>query len=562
MSYEVLARKYRPSNFEEVVGQSHIIQAITNSIASNKIHQAYIFSGTRGVGKTTLARILSKCLNCLSSDKPVTKPCDSCTVCDEIKTGRHLDFLEIDAASKTGVDDMRELLDTVQYKPSSGRYKIYLIDEVHMLSTSSFNALLKTLEEPPAHVIFIFATTDPEKIPKTVQSRCLQLNLKTINRDNLETHLQNVVNSEKIQHDKNSLALISDSAQGSVRDALTLLDQSIAHGNGALNEADVKALLGTIDGSLVYELIDAVVGGEAEKAFNIFYKIEELTPEYENVLKHIISFIHKVSLEQALKNSNKEPVRSIAQSVDKEFIQLIYEIAVNSYSKFSIHPNPKEALEICILRMLAFNPLASIHDKTKSSNETVSEKKNLIQPVSSSKETVSVEIKNNIAEPVLKKSPAQIQPLKILSNHDWIAFFRELEMSVFVKNYYGNFTFLKMEGSEIYLGGDLKRNDIPLNVKKEFEDICTEAFKTKIIIKLEQSITTDGPLQQEEKENKPSYIAQAISRGYDCEVDFWFVEGKFALGHDKPQYDIPIEFIESYIDTYGYIVRTMTLCPS
>ena len=502
MSYEVLARKYRPSNFEEVVGQSHIIQAITNSIASNKIHQAYIFSGTRGVGKTTLARILSKCLNCLSSDKPVTKPCDSCTVCDEIKTGRHLDFLEIDAASKTGVDDMRELLDTVQYKPSSGRYKIYLIDEVHMLSTSSFNALLKTLEEPPAHVIFIFATTDPEKIPKTVQSRCLQLNLKTINRDNLETHLQNVVNSEKIQHDKNSLALISDSAQGSVRDALTLLDQSIAHGNGALNEADVKALLGTIDDSLVYELIDAVVGGEAEKAFNIFYKIEELTPEYENVLKHIISFIHKVSLEQVLKNSNKEPVRSIAQSVDKEFIQLIYEIAVNSYSKFSIHPNPKEALEICILRMLAFNPLASIHDKTKSSNETVSEKKNLIQPVSSSKETVSVEIKNNIAEPVLKKSPAQIQQLKILSNHDWIAFFRELEMSVFVKNYYGNFTFLKMEGSEIYLGGDLKRNDIPLNVKKEFENICTEAFKTKIIIKLEQSITTDGPLQQEEKENK------------------------------------------------------------
>ena len=502
MSYEVLARKYRPSNFEEVVGQSHIIQAITNSIASNKIHQAYIFSGTRGVGKTTLARILSKCLNCLSSDKPVTKPCDSCTVCDEIKTGRHLDFLEIDAASKTGVDDMRELLDTVQYKPSSGRYKIYLIDEVHMLSTSSFNALLKTLEEPPAHVIFIFATTDPEKIPKTVQSRCLQLNLKTINRDNLETHLQNVVNSEKIQHDKNSLALISDSAQGSVRDALTLLDQSIAHGNGALNEADVKALLGTIDDSLVYELIDAVVGGEAEKAFNIFYKIEELTPEYENVLKHIISFIHKVSLEQVLKNSNKEPVRSIAQSVDKEFIQLIYEIAVNSYSKFSIHPNPKEALEICILRMLAFNPLASIHDKTKSSNETVSEKKNLIQPVSSSKETVSVEIKNNIAEPVLKKSPAQIQPLKILSNHDWIAFFRELEMSIFVKNYYGNFTFLKMEGSEIYLGGDLKRNDIPLNVKKEFENICTEAFKTKIIIKLEQSITTDGPLQQEEKENK------------------------------------------------------------
>ena len=502
MSYEVLARKYRPSNFEEVVGQPHIIQAIINSIASNKIHQAYIFSGTRGVGKTTLARILSKCLNCLSSDKPVTKPCDSCTVCDEIKNGRHLDFLEIDAASKTGVDDMRELLDTVQYKPSSGRYKIYLIDEVHMLSTSSFNALLKTLEEPPSHVIFIFATTDPEKIPKTVQSRCLQLNLKTINRDNLEAHLQNVINSEKIKHDKNSLALISDSAQGSVRDALTLLDQSIAHGNGALNEADVKALLGTIDDSLVSELVGAVVNGEAEKAFNIFYKIEELTPEYENVLKHIISFIHKVSLEQVLKSSNKEPIRNMAQSVDKEFIQLIYEIAVNSYSKFSIHPNPKEALEICILRMLAFNPLASIHDKTKSPNETLSEKKNLIQPVSSSNKTESFEIKQNIIEPEVKPSSAQPQSLKILSNQDWIAFFRELKMSVFVKNYYGNFTFLKMKNNEIYLGGDLEKNDIPLNVKKEFENICTEAFKAKIVIKLEQSITTEGPLQHEEKENK------------------------------------------------------------
>ena len=502
MSYEVLARKYRPSNFEEVVGQPHIIQAIINSIASNKIHQAYIFSGTRGVGKTTLARILSKCLNCLSSDTPVTKPCDSCTVCDEIKNGRHLDFLEIDAASKTGVDDMRELLDTVQYKPSSGRYKIYLIDEVHMLSTSSFNALLKTLEEPPSHVIFIFATTDPEKIPKTVQSRCLQLNLKTINRDNLEAHLQNVINSEKIKHDKNSLALISDSAQGSVRDALTLLDQSIAHGNGALNEADVKALLGTIDDSLVSELIGAVVNGEAEKAFNIFYKIEELTPEYENVLKHIISFIHKVSLEQVLKSSNKESIRNMAQSVDKEFIQLIYEIAVNSYSKFSIHPNPKEALEICILRMLAFNPLASIHDKTKSPNETLSEKKNLTQSVSSSNKTESFEIKQNIIEPEVKPSSAQPQSLKILSNQDWIAFFRELKMSVFVKNYYGNFTFLKMKNNEIYLGGDLEKNDIPLNVKKEFENICTEAFKAKIVIKLEQSITTEGPLQHEEKENK------------------------------------------------------------
>ncbi len=501
MSYEVLARKYRPSNFEEVVGQPHIIQAIVNSIASNKIHQAYIFSGTRGVGKTTLARILSKCLNCLSSEEPVTKPCDKCTVCDEIKNGRHLDFLEIDAASKTGVDDMRELLDTVQYKPSSGRYKIYLIDEVHMLSTSSFNALLKTLEEPPAHVIFIFATTDPEKIPKTVQSRCLQLNLKTINKDDLEMHLQNVINSEQIEHDKNSLSLISESAQGSVRDALTLLDQSIAHGNGSLKEEDVKELLGTIDDSLISDLIDAVVSGDAENTFNIFYKIEELTPEYENVLKHIISFIHKVSLEQALQNSNNEPIKIIAQAVDREFIQLIYEIAVNSYSKFSIHPNPKEALEICLLRMLAFNPLASIHDKSKLTNESLKEKKKLNKPLSNQKKDLSTKSSKVSIEQKVEKSPSTNNLLKIESNQDWITFFRTLKMSVFVKNYYGNFIFIKIENNEIYLGGDLKKYQIPPNVEKEFENICSEAFKVNMKIKLEHSNINDGPLQQEEQEN-------------------------------------------------------------
>ena len=501
MSYEVLARKYRPSNFEEVVGQPHIIQAIVNSIASNKIHQAYIFSGTRGVGKTTLARILSKCLNCLSSEEPVTKPCDKCTVCDEIKNGRHLDFLEIDAASKTGVDDMRELLDTVQYKPSSGRYKIYLIDEVHMLSTSSFNALLKTLEEPPPHVIFIFATTDPEKIPKTVQSRCLQLNLKTINKDDLEMHLQNVINSEQIEHDKNSLSLISESAQGSVRDALTLLDQSIAHGNGSLKEEDVKELLGTIDDSLISDLIDAVVSGDAENTFNIFYKIEELTPEYENVLKHIISFIHKVSLEQALQNSNNEPIKIIAQAVDREFIQLIYEIAVNSYSKFSIHPNPKEALEICLLRMLAFNPLASIHDKSKLTNESLKEKKKLNKPPSNQKKDLSTKSSKVSIEQKVEKSPSTNNLLKIESNQDWITFFRTLKMSVFVKNYYGNFIFIKIENNEIYLGGDLEKYQIPPNVEKEFENICSEAFKVNMKIKLEHSNINDGPLQQEEQEN-------------------------------------------------------------
>ena len=243
MSYEVLARKYRPANFEEVVGQDHIIKALVNSIDQKKIHQAYIFSGTRGVGKTTIARILAKCMNCESDSLPTSKPCNTCSNTTEITAGRSVDFLEIDAASNTQVEKIRELIETVEYKPAKGRYKIYLIDEVHMLSTASFNALLKTLEEPPAHVIFIFATTNPEKIPKTVQSRCLQLNLKTVNEEILFKHFKKIIENEKIDSDDESLVLIANSANGSVRDGLTLLDQAIANGNGKLNQDDVKKLL-------------------------------------------------------------------------------------------------------------------------------------------------------------------------------------------------------------------------------------------------------------------------------------------------------------------------------
>ena len=241
MSYQVLARKYRPSTFSEVVGQEHILKALENSIKHNKLHQAYMFSGTRGVGKTTIARVFAKCLNCLKGDMPQAEPCNECAACLEIKAGRHIEFLEVDAASRTGVDDMRELLESVQYKPANARYKIYLIDEVHMLSKSSFNALLKTLEEPPPHVMFLMATTEVEKVPKTVLSRCLQLNLKIIPENQIRDHIQSLLDLESIKYDEESLVLIASSAQGSIRDGLTLLDQAIAHGNGALESDQVKS---------------------------------------------------------------------------------------------------------------------------------------------------------------------------------------------------------------------------------------------------------------------------------------------------------------------------------
>ena len=281
MSYEVLARKYRPSNFEEVIGQDHVVKALVNSINSEKIHQAFIFSGTRGVGKTTIARILAKCLNCESESKPTAQPCNKCSNTLEISAGRSVDFLEIDAASNTQVEKMRDLIETVEYKPAKGRFKVYLIDEVHMLSTASFNALLKTLEEPPPHVVFIFATTNPEKIPKTVQSRCLQLNLKTVNESLLFEHLKKILDKEKIDSDDTSISLIVNSAQGSVRDALTLLDQAIAYGDGVLSEVDVKKLLGTIDNSLLMSMIDSVIDGNGQKVFDFLSQIEELSPSYD-----------------------------------------------------------------------------------------------------------------------------------------------------------------------------------------------------------------------------------------------------------------------------------------
>ena len=420
MSYEVLARKYRPSNFQEVVGQNHIIKALTNSIEQSKIHQAYIFSGTRGIGKTTIARILAKCLNCENDQRPVSQPCSKCSNCEEIKLGRSVDFLEIDAASNTQVEKIRDLIETVEYKPAKGRFKVYLIDEVHMLSTASFNALLKTLEEPPAHVIFIFATTNPEKIPKTVQSRCLQLNLKTVNEELLSTHLKSVLASEDINFDDESVTLISNSANGSVRDALTLLDQAIAHGNGLLNHDDVKKLLGTIDDSLLFDLLKYVINGNGKKVFNTLHVIEELNPEYDVILKSIISILHQISLQQVIEDSDSEPVIELSLITDKEFCQLLYEIALNAYSKFSVHPNPKEALEICLLRMLTFNPLQKLTDKKEVDVEKKTEKKNLN------------ESKAKSSEKIVKKDQ-ESSNLSLSSNNEWVVLFNSLDF-LFTKN--------------------------------------------------------------------------------------------------------------------------------
>ena len=546
MSYEVLARKYRPTNFNEVVGQEHIVQAISNGISQDRIHQAYIFAGTRGVGKTTLARILAKCLNCQSQENPTSTPCDNCANCEEIRIGRHLDFLEVDAASKTGVDDMRDLLETVQYKPSQGRYKIYLIDEVHMLSTSSFNALLKTLEEPPAHIIFIFATTNPDKIPKTVQSRCLQLNLKTVGGPLLSGHLKKIIDLESIPYDEESVELICNSAKGSVRDALTLLDQTIAHGNGELKSIDVKKLLGTIDDSLLISLINSVVDGDGEGAFNHLYKIEELSPEYEAILKSIISILHKTSLEQVLCNSKDSAIKDLANRVDEEFCQLLYEIAVNAYSKFHVHPSAKESLEICLLRMLAFNPLHKIDQSPPSA--PVEEKKNLkTESLSkSSKSELQPEVKvveaiHESKTPVIlkeinTKAPPVINGKIINSSESWVSFFDSLDISVFARSYFGYLSYASYENNTLILVGLDEENKIPDNIFSEFKSACMSILGDDLDIKVEHGHADSSPLgiKDIEAANKQTIAEENITQDASIQNFLKKFDGSIKDGSIKP----------------------------
>ena len=507
MSYEVLARKYRPTNFDEVVGQDHIIQALSNSILQDRMHQAFIFSGTRGVGKTTLGRILAKCLNCLSADSPISTPCNTCSNCEEIKLGRSLDFYEQDAASQRGIDAMKDLLQTVPQSPSNGRFKVYLLDEAHMLTTESFNALLKNLEEPPKHVVFILATTNPEKLPKTVQSRCLQLNLKTVGGTVLINHLKMILESENINFDQESLDLIADAASGSVRDALTLLDQAIAHGSGSLEADSVKKLLGTIDNSHLISMLHSIIDGKGQSAFDDLAKIEELSPEYESILKSIISILHKTSLEKVLHNSNDENIKSLSQKIDEEFCQLLYEISVNAYSKFNVHPNPKEALEICILRMLAFNPLHKLDEQPKNQN---TEKKNLkteqIKATSQDKSSIKVEsqIKSTITniekEPIKNEDVAKSINISIKNNDQWILFFDSLEISPFARNYFGYLEFESFDDLSLVLISSNADKKIPENVHKEFKLACEDYFKKTISIEIKNGNPSKSPIHQKEKQ--------------------------------------------------------------
>lgn len=375
MSYQVLARKWRPKSFRELVGQEHVLQALVNALDNDRLHHAYLFTGTRGVGKTTIARILAKCLNCETGVS--SEPCGTCSSCLEIAEGRSVDLLEVDAASRTKVEDTRELLENVQYAPTRSRYKVYLIDEVHMLSSHSFNALLKTLEEPPPHVKFLLATTDPQKLPATVLSRCLQFNLKNMPPEQIVSHLGNVLEQESITFEEPALWLLGRAASGSMRDALSLTDQAIAFGSGKVDEADVRSMLGSVDLSFVYQLLDAVCANNPAEVLDVIGRMSEHAPDFTGSLDELLSLLHRVAIAQAVPDAidnswgDAERVAALAASITAEDAQLFYQMGLNGKRDLPLAPDPRKGFEMILLRMLAFRPAAVIDESLE--NATLQE---------------------------------------------------------------------------------------------------------------------------------------------------------------------------------------------
>jgi len=378
MSYLALARKWRPKNFSEMVGQEHVLRALINALDSDRLHHAFLFTGTRGVGKTTIARILAKSINCEQGVS--SQPCGECSTCKEVDEGRFVDLIEVDAASRTKVEDTRDLLDNVQYAPSRGRYKVYLIDEVHMLSASSFNALLKTLEEPPPHVKFLFATTDPQKLPVTILSRCLQFNLRRLSTERITSYCQSLLDKENISYEEGACKQLAIAADGSMRDGLSLLDQSIAYGAGSIKLDDVTAMLGSFDQSLVVSLFEKLVSEDAGGVMMVLAKLTEQVPDLNGVLKAVLNVLHGIALYQQVPDAceamleeqglSVEVIKNFASRISAEEVQLYYQIGLTGQRDINLAPSVRSGLEMVLLRMLAFKPQTSSNVKSvRSSNQ-------------------------------------------------------------------------------------------------------------------------------------------------------------------------------------------------
>ena len=459
MSYLVLARKWRPKDFSDTVGQEHVLQALINALDSGRLHHAYLFTGTRGVGKTTIARILAKALNC---EKGVTsEPCGECSACVEIDEGRFVDLIEVDAASKTKVDDTRDLLDNVQYAPARGRYKVYLIDEVHMLSRSSFNALLKTLEEPPPHVKFLLATTDPQKLPVTVLSRCLQFNLKRMTSRLISDRLTHICEAESIAAEPAALTMLARAADGSMRDALSLLDQAIAYCGGQIEENQVALMLGTIDRDHVVRLIRLLADNDARGVIDAIREIDEQFPDYARLLEDLARDLQRIAVFQIVGTCDSEDdiseqeIAELAEAISPEDIQLFYQIAVLGRRDLKLAPDPRSGAEMTFLRMIAFRPASDVKAVTAAGGSAPAGKPKQ-QPAPAAAK----------AKPAARSAAKERQAVT-WQDPDWSQLVTVLGLSGAVRLLASNCAFLRREGNTVHLGLDPRSDSLLTKARKK-----------------------------------------------------------------------------------------------
>jgi len=537
MSYEVLARKWRPGNFEELVGQEHVQRALVNGLNEDRLHHAYLFTGTRGVGKTTIARIFSKSLNCETG--VTSRPCGKCSACQEIAEGRFVDLIEVDAASRTGVDDTRELLENVQYAPSRGRYKVYLIDEVHMFSRHSFNALLKTLEEPPPHVKFLLATTDPQKLPVTILSRCLQFNLKRLPISLIVSHLQRILDAEKVEYDLIALQLLAEGADGSMRDGLSLLDQALAFGAGAIREQEVRDMLGTVSRDRVLKILRALLSRDAKAVLQEVAALAEFTPDYESVLAELLSLLHHMMLAKTVPEaldeyvSDREALLELCHQISAEDLQLFYQIGLIGRRDLPLAPSDRGGFEMVLLRMLAFRPAqAGAQVITTGGTEKVAYQQARTQAAAPKQVVKEPAPPPPPQQESAEKAPAKPKSCSSVGTQDWRQIMEGLAVSGMVRQLAANCMLLEQDGNTIRLGLDDGHKTLRTpKAEKRLQQALGEYFD--VDIRLEIDTYTDNNYetpaqaevrekderqQQAEKSIEEDGFVQAMKETFNAEV--------------------------------------------
>lgn len=505
MSYQVLARKYRPRSFDTLVGQAHVVQALKNALDQKRLHHAYLFTGTRGVGKTSLARILAKALNC---EKGISStPCGSCSACTDIDQGRYVDLIEVDAASNTQVDNMRDLLDNAQYAPTQGQFKIYIIDEVHMLSKSAFNAMLKTLEEPPEHVKFILATTDPQKVPVTVLSRCLQFNLKQMSSASISEYLEKILKEEAINYEINAIYLIAKSANGSMRDALSILDQGIAYCGGTIEEATIKKMLGAIDQSYLFNLTHAVIDQDGSKVIEIAKQMDERNLSFDAALNDLANLIQMISVAQAIPESleasylERDQVIALTKKISAEQLQLLYQITILGRRDLYLAPDEYAGFTMTLLRMLSFIPQDSVTSKTsvplRKDIATQAIKLDLvIKPSEISLDTSEDKKKIEVLDEATDDEP------KVTRSFDgnWRGLVDQLKLGL-VKALAQQSELVSFKDNEMILSiADEHKHLLNETYQKKLEVSLSEYFNQRIKLVILQKGANNSPLKQKQEE--------------------------------------------------------------